>query len=83
MDRPDLVDPSVEVYEAYGIQRSGRRFFDTECQIAGVSKSDIEAQCRWIQDRAAKGIPVPKDMVACYSDYRHMRPVLLRPSQAL
>ena len=82
-ERPDLVDPSIEVYEAYGIQRSGRRFFDTECLIAGVKKSDIEAQCRWIQDRTAKGIPVSRDMVACYSEFRHLRPVLLQPSQAL
>ena len=81
--RPDLIDPAVDVYEAYGVQRSGRRFFDTECRIRGVKPKDIEAQCRWIRDRAAKGNPAPRDMVDCYTEYKHMRKVLLRPSQAL
>lgn len=82
-ERPDLIDPIVDVYESYGVQRSGRRFFDTECRIRGVKAKDIEAQCRWIRDRAAKGIPAPRDMVDCYTEYKHMRKVLLRPSQAL
>ena len=82
-ERPDLIEPECDVHDAFGIQRSGRRFFDTECRLRGVKKEDIEAQCRWIKDRQARGVPVPRDMVELYSEFRHLCPVLLRPSQAL
>ena len=81
--RPDLIDPILDVYEDYGIQRSGRRSFDTECRLRGVKKEDIEAQCQWILERDAQGVPAPRDMVDCYSEYRHMRETLLKPSQGL
>lgn len=80
---PGLIDSQVDVWDAYGIQRSGRRFFDTTCRLRGVAKSDIEAQCRWMKDRQARGNPVARDMVDCYTEYRLMKPSLLRPSQAL
>jgi hypothetical protein len=80
---PSLIDPILDVYDSYGIQRSGRRFFDTECKLRGVKKEDIEDQCRWIRDRTARGVPVPRDMVDCYTEYRHMRQALLRCSRAL
>ena len=82
-NQPDLIDPMLDVYDAYGIQRSGRRFFDTECKLRGVPKEDIEDQCRWIKDRKAKGVPVPRDMVDCYAEYRHLRKALLRCSLVL
>lgn len=78
-----LIDPNVDVWEDYGIQRSGRRFFDTACRLRGVAKADIEAQCRWMKDRQARGNPVARDMVDCYTEYRLMKPALLRPSLAL
>ena len=81
--RPGLIDSQVEIWEDYGIQRSGRRFFDTFCRLRGVKKADIEAQCRWMKDRQARGAPVARDMVDCYTEYRLMKPALLRPSQAL
>ena len=80
---PELIDPAVNVTEDYGVQRSGRRFFDTECQNQRVSSDDIKAQCRWAAERAAGGRTVHRGMVDCYSDYRNMRPTLLRPSKAL
>jgi hypothetical protein len=52
-ERPNLIDPQVEVWEDFGIQRSGRRFFDTTCRLRGVSKSDIEAKCHWMKGRQA------------------------------
>ncbi len=82
-DRPDLIDSQVDVWEDFGIQRSGRRFFDTACRLRGVAKSDIEAQCRWMKDRQARGNPVARDMVDCYTEYRLMKPALLRASLAL
>ena len=80
---PDLIDPAVKVWKDCRIQRSGRRFFDTACRLRGVAKHDIEAQCRWMRDRQARGNPVPRDMVDCYTEYRLMKPVLLHPSLAL
>ena len=82
-ERHDLIDPQVDVWEDFGIQRSGRCFFDTAFRLRGVSKSDIEAQCRWMKDRQARGNPVARDMVDCYTEYRLMKPALLRPSLAL
>ena len=82
-EREDLIDPKIEIWEDFGIQRSGRRFFDTACRLRGVSKLDIEAQCRWMKDRQARGVPVARDMVDCYTEYRLMKPALLRPSLAL
>lgn len=37
-----LIDPDVDVWSAYGMQHSGRRFFTTECLNQGVSTHDIE-----------------------------------------
>jgi hypothetical protein len=81
--RPGLIDLAVKVWEDYGIQQSGRRFFDTACQLRGVAKQDIEAQCRWMKYRQARGNPVPRDMVECYTKYRLIKPVLLHPSLVL
>ena len=77
---PDLIDPAVEVWEDFGIQQSGHWFIDN---VHGVSKHDIEAQCQWMRDRQARGNPVPRDMVDCYTEYRLMKHVLLHPSLAL
>lgn len=82
-ERPDLIDSQIDIWEDYGIQRSGRRFFDTACRLRGVAKTDIEAQCRWMKDRQARGNPVARDMVDCYTEYSLMKPALLRPSLAL
>lgn len=81
--RPDLIDPTLDVYDSYGVQRSGRRFFDTECQNQKVSEADIKAQCRWATERASGGRTVHRSMVSCYAEYRDMKPTLLRPSLAL
>ena len=82
-ERPDLIDPAVEVWEDYRIQRSGCWFFDTACGLRGVAKHNIEAQCRWMRDRQARGNTVPRDMVDCYTVNQMMKPVLLHPSLAL
>jgi len=81
--RPKLIDPGVDVREAYGIQRSGRRFFDTQCINMKVSATDIEFQCRWRTDREKGGRSVNRNMLHTYAEVRNMRTTLLRPSQAL
>ncbi len=47
-----LIDPGCSVWDEYGIQRSGCRFFTTRCTNMKVDKHDIELQCRWSTDRA-------------------------------
>jgi hypothetical protein len=36
-----LIDPGCNVWDKYGIQRSGRRFFTTRCMDMKVDKHDI------------------------------------------
>jgi hypothetical protein len=78
-----LIDPGCDVREEYGIQRSGRRFFDTQCINMKVSATDIEFQCRWRTDRAKGGKTVMRSMLHTYAEVRNMKPTLLRPSLAL
>jgi len=79
----DLIDPECKVWEDYGVQRSGRRFFTTECAIQGASTHEIELQCRWSTDRANGERTVQRSMVHTYSEVRNMREVLVRPSKLL
>ena len=51
-----------------------------DSEVRGVSKMDIEAQCQWMKDRQARGVPVARDIVDCYIKYRLMKPALLLPS---
>jgi hypothetical protein len=82
-DTTSLIDKGCVVREEYGMQRSGRRFFDTQCINMKVSKTDIEFQCRWRTDRAKGGKTVKRSMLHTYAEVRNMKPTLLRPSQAL
>jgi hypothetical protein len=78
-----LIDAGCDIREEYGMQRSGRRFFDTQCLNMRVSPTDIEFQCRWRTNRAKGGKTVPRSMLHTYAEVRNMKPTLLRPSQAL
>lgn len=55
-ERPNLIDSQVDVWD----------------RLRGVSKSDIDAQCRCMKDRQARGVPVAR-----------VKPALLHPSLAL
>ena len=79
----NLIDRDCDVREEYGIQRSARRFFDTQCLNMKVSPTDIEFQCRWRTDRAKGGKTVRRTMLHTYAEVRNMKSTLLRPSQAL
>ena len=47
-----LIDPDCDIWEDYGTQRSGRRFFETRCTIMDIPLHLIELQARWQTDRA-------------------------------
>mmetsp|Transcript_12603 Transcript_12603/g.21354 ORF Transcript_12603/g.21354 Transcript_12603/m.21354 type:complete len:444 (+) Transcript_12603:3911-5242(+) len=80
--RTNLIDEDVNVWEDYGIQRSGRRFFVTESLNCGIPRHVIEAQCRWSTDRAKGNKTVTRSMMQHYSEVRNMKSVLIQPSKA-
>jgi hypothetical protein len=41
-----LIDPGCTIWDEYGVQQSGRRFFTTTCSNMKVNKHNIELQCR-------------------------------------
>eukprot|EP00978_Attheya_sp_CCMP212_P035979 scaffold159979_cov64-Attheya_sp.AAC.1 len=42
-----LIEPECEIEEEFGMQRSFRRGFDTECRNRGIKEADINSMCRW------------------------------------
>ena len=77
-----LIDPECDIWDAYGIQRSGRRFFTTHCTNMGVLPHLIELQARWSTDRANGDRSVQRTMIHLYSEVRNMKGTLKQPSQA-
>ena len=75
-----LIDPDVDVWEDYGVQRSGRRFFATHCTNMGVEPHLIELQARWQTDRANGERSVQRTMLHTYSEVRNMKDSLVKPS---
>lgn len=79
----NLIEKDVDVWEEYGMQRSGRRFFVTECQNQKIPQSVIEAQCRWRTERTKGKQKVARSMMQLYSEVRNMKSVLIQPSMSL
>jgi hypothetical protein len=77
-----LIDPGCSVWDEYGIQRSGRRFFTTRCTNMKVDKHDIELQCQWSTNRANGVRMVQRSMIHNYSEVRNMKQALIRLSKA-
>lgn len=77
-----LIDPSCNIWEEYGAQRSGRRFFTTHCTNMGVKPHLIELQARWMTDRANGQRSVQRSMIHTYSEIRNMKESLVVPSQS-
>lgn len=77
-----LIEDECDVWDAFGIQRSGRRCFVLICTNAGIPKHIIELQCRWSTDRANGVRTVVRSMIHQYSEVRNMQESLIRPSKA-
>lgn len=77
-----LIDPLCDIDEDYGIQRSGRRFFTSQCIIRGISETDINLQCRWQADRSKGERTIQRSMLHTYAEVRNMKEVLIRPSRS-
>ena len=77
-----LIDSECNIWEDYGVQRSGRRFFTTQTIIMGVDPILIELQARWQTDRANGERSVQRTMIHNYAEVRNMKDALKKPSQA-
>ena len=78
-----LIEPECEIWDEYGIQRSGRRFFTTQCIIAKVPPHLIELQAQWSADRAQGKGTVQRSMRQTYAEVRNMKEALKVPSDSL
>ena len=76
------IDLGCEVWEDYGIQRSGWRFFTSHTTNRGVKQHLIELQARWIVDRVNGDRAVQRSMIHVYSEIRNMKDTLIKSSQA-
>ena len=79
----NLIDDMCQVWKDFGQQRSGRRWFTTECANKGVSPHEVALQCRWSTDRANGARTVQRTMIHTYAEMRNMKEVLIRPSKSL
>lgn len=83
---PDLIDPRLDIYDDFGLERSFRRgATKTRAQNARVStKEHIDWIARW--GNAAKEGKSPYfegNMMVSYSDTKIMAPTFVRFSRAL
>jgi len=78
----NLIDPGCDIWEDYGVQRSGRRCFVLVSTINKIPKHVMELQCRWTTDRQNGVRTVQRTMIHNYSEVRNMKEVLIRPSKA-
>ena len=77
----NMIDEGCNVWDDYGIQRSGRRCFVLVCTLNNIAKHLIELQCRWAADRAVGVRTVQRSMIHNYSEVRNMKDSLIRPSK--
>ena len=67
------IPDSVNVYEDYGMQRSGRRGFTTHAKNLGFLDDDISLICRWQTDKNRGGRAKHSSMVSAYTEYRQAK----------
>ena len=83
-ERPDLIDPAIDVCEDFGLARSFRRGATTQAQNQRVSETDINWISRWGREGDSGKSPYFQgNMRIHYSDQRQMAATFLRFSQAL
>ncbi len=80
---PEIIDPSVIVFEEMGISRSFRRGATTHARNMKVSEPDIDSMNRWRKFEAAKGGRPSMAMRDHYSQKVQMIDTFLRFPKAL
>ena len=80
-ERPDLIKPTVDVHEVYGLLRSGRRGVTVHAINMKVDRDLIDAVNRWRSERSSL---VPAlDMSGMYARLDFLKPTVLCFSLAL
>ena len=79
--RPDLISPQVEVRDDYGILRSLRRGVTSHAINMQVDSVLIHAVNRWRVERASDA--PNSNMQDIYAELEHLKPTILRYSDAL
>ena len=78
-----LIEPGCKIWDAYGVQRSGRRFFTTQCIITKVPPHMIELQAQWSVDHVKGKGTVHQTMMQTYAEVRNMKETLKVPSESM
>ena len=78
----NLIDPECNIWDDYGVQRSGIQFFTTHCTNMGVLPHLIELQARWQTDRAEGERTVQRRMIHLYSEIQNTKDTLVKPCNA-
>jgi hypothetical protein len=80
-DSPDLIKPSSDVREDYGILRSERQDVTAHAINMGVGRDLIDAVNRWRSER--NSLAPALDMPGMYARLDFLKPTVLRYSLAL
>ena len=78
-----LIEPECKIWDEYGIQQSGRRFFTTQCIIAKVPPHLIKLLAQWSMDRSKGKGTVQRNTRQTYAEVRNMKEALKVPSDSL
>jgi len=76
-----VIDPDCNIWDDFGVQRSGRWCFATIYTICNIPKHLDELQCRWSIDRENGVRTVQRLMMHNYSEVRNMKDSLVQPSK--
>jgi hypothetical protein len=82
-ESPELIDPDIDVRDAYGLARSFRRGSVTRAENCQVDAKLIEYMNRWITNKRKDQPYFQGDMRIHYGDQRQMAKKFLPYSQAL
>eukprot|EP00978_Attheya_sp_CCMP212_P008755 scaffold20547_cov31-Attheya_sp.AAC.1 len=63
VSNPELIELECEIEEEFGMQRSFRRGFDTECRNCRVKEADINLMCRWQVEKVRQGRSSARSML--------------------
>ena len=69
----NLIDHACNIWRDFGVQRSGRRWFTSECANKGVLPHEVELQCHWSTNRSNGERTVQRSMIHTYSEMRNMQ----------
>ena len=82
-DRPDILDPSIEVTEEFGLSRSFRRGSDSRAVEQDLSEMIINLNNRWRKFEKAKGKRPTFQMLEHYADIELLLKTFLGYSRAM